>query len=406
MLVVVVGVLVALTSLILGGSTLLTYRAESRERRRHLDQDLATSANQLVISLALPMWNFDRPTMARILDSFAEDREAQELILQSESSHPETMVRFRDSGWRVRSASAPGWAGSAPAEGIIRTGRPILRAGEVIGHISVGYTTRFLEADLHALLVRRLESVLVVDLGLIVTLTLILWTLVFQPLQKIQHYAEVVSSGSAAGRSARPGHYFGELASLQRSLAETFQLLQDRYSALQASEQRFQETLEYQPVPIGVSEGNTIVRFNKMFRDTFGYTVEGLLTLDAWMAQAYPDPQYRREVQETWGRAVSLAREHESSTPAHPYAITCRDGTAKFALVSGRQIGPQFIATFIDVTERMQAESEILRLNEDLEQRVADRTGRLEAANRELETFSYSVSHDLRGPLQAINGFS
>jgi PAS domain S-box-containing protein len=64
------------------------------------------------------------------------------------------------------------------------------------------------------------------------------------------------------------------------------------------------------------------------------------------------------------------------------------------------------LSTARDITEQKRAEEEVLRLNAELDRRVRERTAQLETANRELEAFAYSVSHDLRAPLRGIDGWS
>lgn len=127
-------------------------------------------------------------------------------------------------------------------------------------------------------------------------------------------------------------------------------------------------------------------------------------TYDAFLNYVHPDD-----------RDKVITAVNEALYDKKPYSIdhmiVLHDGTGKTVHEEGEVVYDdgkplRMTGTVLDITERKKAEDEIRKLNAELEERVAERTAELEAANRELEAFSYSVAHDLKTPLRTIDGFA
>ncbi|MFX1465336.1 MAG: PAS domain S-box protein [Promethearchaeota archaeon] len=179
-------------------------------------------------------------------------------------------------------------------------------------------------------------------------------------------------------------------------------LVEERTLELRESEERYRGLYESSKDGIiSVDMDGKIMECNQAFAEMLDYTKEELYQLTYWnlISENWHETQAKIFNEQVLKRGFSDEYEIEGIKKDN----TVFPVSLRVWLIRDKEGEPTGMWSIVrDITERKQAEQEIMKLNEDLQRRAVE----LESLNKELEAFSYSVSHDLRAPLRSISGFS
>ena len=226
----VVGITLVLVFLILLG-----YGLDRSDRLGALQVKTAVVADQLSTALVLPVWNFDRPQIDKVIESVMKDNDVYAVSVRLVDKMRTQHVRARDEQWNAVELKNIDFV----APELLAQERSIVAADGSIGFVTVFLTPKFVEARIRQNLYRNIAAVLFVDWVLILTLRLLLSRVVLQPLKVLDQYAVDVSGGDGAHASPIRARFRGELERTRASIEKMVVLLDQRFNEMQTSELKY-----------------------------------------------------------------------------------------------------------------------------------------------------------------------
>ena len=291
----VIAVIFVFTSLLIALFGILNYRSEQAKQADGLKRGLSVSADQLAISLVLPIWQFDTEQAVKILEAAMKDRNISGVVVRVAGIKNITLIRARGGNGGI---FAP--ADYTAEKGEIKSERKILYGSDTIGEFELYATPRFVNKELNSYFLSIIGFMMLLEMTLVLSLYFTIWFFVLKPLEKVEIYA-----GKVLSESGTPGigdNFLSEISSLGGSITKMVGMLGSRFDELRLkdgelkeSEEKFRAAFVTSPdaVTLSTFDDGLFIDCNKSYSLNNGYTREETIGKTAGELNLWKNPPDR-----------------------------------------------------------------------------------------------------------------